>query len=136
MPGRGTREHILNIKQIIEKLRVFNKPGYLCFVDYQKAFDQVRWDSLWSIMTEMGTPQHITRLIANLYKAAETQVKVQGQLSDRFKVYRGLRQGCILSPILFNLYGEWIIRKAAYKWDGGIAVGGRKIYRTSDIRTI
>lgn len=127
MKGRGTREQIVNVRQIIEKSREFNTPFLMCFIDYSKAFDCVKWDCLWTILKEMGVPQHLIALIANLYQDGQSVVKVNDIVSGSFKPERGVRQGCILSPILFNIYGEYIMRKALEDWKGGISVGGLKI---------
>lgn len=127
VPGRGTREQILNIRQIIEKSREFNVPAYLCFIDYSKAFDCIRWQHLWNILTEMGTPHHLLSLIRHLYDNNTAYVRVEGELTSPFRVSKGVRQGCILSPLLFNIYGEWIMRKALDEWQGGITINGIKI---------
>lgn len=125
MPQRGTREHILNMHQIIEKCREYNVKVYICFLDYCKAFDCVQWQR----MAQMGTPQHLITLIENLYESSRAKVRVNANadLSKPFGLGKGMRQGCILSPVLFNIYGEWIIRRATDEWKGGIAVGGRKL---------
>ncbi|XP_037875941.1 uncharacterized protein LOC101744016 isoform X1 [Bombyx mori] len=125
--GRGTREQIVNVRQIIEKSREFNMPILLCFIDYTKAFDCVRWDCLWRILREMGVPQHLVSLIASLYRDGVSMVRVNDVISGPFKPEKGVRQGCILSPILFNVYGEYVMRKALEEWEGGISVGGIKI---------
>lgn len=125
--GRGTREQILNLRQIIEKCREFKKPLYLCFVDYRKAFDSIKWNRLWTILKEMGVPDHLSLLIQNLYVNSKAAVKIDNQLSNTCKIGKGVRQGCILSPILFNIYGEYIMRGVMDGWRGGIAVGGVKI---------
>jgi exonuclease III len=125
--GRGTREQILNIRQIIEKAREFNIKTYLCFVDYTKAFDSVKWPRLWSTLLEMGVPSHLVKLIRGLYEANTTTVRVGTQTSEPFSTQTGTRQGCILSPLLFNAYTETIMRKVLDNWQGGISVGGRKI---------
>ncbi|XP_011685474.1 PREDICTED: uncharacterized protein LOC105448526 [Wasmannia auropunctata] len=125
--GKGTREQILNVCQIIEKSREFNKPVVLCFVDYAKVFDCVSWEKLWKVLKEMGVPEHLISLIRNLYLDNGAYVKIDSRCSNVFKTRRGVRQGCILSPMLFNSYGEYIIRKTIEDWEGGFVVGGRKI---------
>lgn len=102
-------------------------PILLCFIDYTKAFDCVRWDCLWRILREMGVPQHLVSLIASLYRDGVSMVRVNDVISGPFKPEKGVRQGCILSPILFNVYGEYVMRKALEEWEGGISVGGIKI---------
>ena len=99
----------------------------LCFIDYSKAFDCVRWDCLWKILREMGVPSHLVSLIASLYTDGESTVRVNDVVSGSFKPQKGVRQGCILSPLLFNIYGEYIMRTALEGWEGGISVGGNKI---------
>ena len=125
--GRGTREQILNVRQLIEKSREFNSPILMCFIDYAKAFDCVNWHSMFRIMREMGVPAHLTALVQNLYLDGTARVKMENSLSGSFKNERGVRQGCILSPKLFNLYGEYIIRKSLDGWSGGVKVGGQTI---------
>lgn len=127
MPGRGTREQILNIRQIIEKSREYNTTAYICFIDYSKAFDCVEWERMWRFLLEMGAPMHLISLIKNLYENNIARVKINGQLSECFQVGRGVRQGCVLSPMLFNVYGECIMRRAVENWRGGISIGGRTI---------
>lgn len=126
VPGRGTREQILNIRQIIEKVREFNVPTYLCFIDYTKAFDCVQWHNLWRILEEMGVPRHLISLIKSLYGNNRAYVRVENELTDPFQVEKGVRQGCILSPLLFNIYGEWVMRRALEDWTGGVTLGGKK----------
>lgn len=125
--GRGTREQISNVRQIIEKAREFAKPTYLCFLDYSKAFDCVSWQKLWRALSEMGTPQHLVLLLKHLYENSIATVRLEDKTSPTFSIQRGVRQGCILSPLLFNIYGEYIIRKALDGWEGGIRIGGREI---------
>ena len=110
--GRGTRDQISNIRWIINKAREFQKNIYFCFVDYAKAFDCVDHNKLWKILKEMGIPDHLTCLLINLYAGQETIVRTGHGTRDWFQIGRGVRQGCILSPCLFNLYAEYIMRHA------------------------
>lgn len=125
--GKGTREQVLNVRQIIEKSREFNISVVLCFIDYSKAFDCVRWDKLWTVLGEMGVPEHLVRLIRNLYVNNRSFVRIDTDWSDVFVTKKGVRQGCILSPVLFNIYGEYIIRKTVENWEGGFPIGGKRI---------
>ena len=109
-PNRGTRDHIFNIRNIIEKCREYNKDLYACFIDYSKAFDCVEHRKMWNIMLEMGFSRHLVRLIESLYENQEAAVRVDGEDSEWFSVGKGVRQGCILSPYLFNIYAENIMR--------------------------
>ena len=98
--GRGTRDQIANILCIVEKAREFQKNIYFCFIDYAKAFDCV---DLWKILKEMEIPDHLTCLWRNLYAGQEATVRTGHGTTDRFQIGKGVRQGCILSPCLFNL---------------------------------
>ena len=109
--GRGTRDQIANIRWIIEKAREFQKNIYFCFIDYAKAFDYVDHNKLWKILKEMGIPDHLICLLKNLYASQEATVRT-GHGTDWFQIGNGVCQGCILSPCLFNLYAEYIMRNA------------------------
>ena len=101
--GRGTRNQIANIRWIIEKAREFQKNLYFCFIDYAKAFDCVDHNKLWKILKEMGIPDHLTCLLRDLYAGQEATVRTGHGTTDWFQIGKGVRQGCILSPCLFNL---------------------------------
>ena len=105
--GKGTRDQIANICWIIEKAREFQKN--ICFIDYTKAFDCVDHNKLWKILKEMGIPDHLTCLLRNLYAGQEATVRTGHGTTDWFLIGKGVRQGYILSPCLFNLYAEYII---------------------------
>ena len=105
--GRETRDQIANI---IKKAREFQKNIYFCFVDYAKAFDCVDHNKLWTILKEMGIPDHLTCLLRNLYAGQEATVRTGHGTTDWLQTGKGVRQGCILSPCLFNLYAEYIMR--------------------------
>ena len=107
--GRGTRDQIANICWIVEKAREFKKNIYFCFIDCAKAFDCVDHNKLWKIMKEIGIPDHLTCLLRNLYAGQEATVRTGHGTNDWFQIGKGVRQGCILSPFLFNLYAEYII---------------------------
>ena len=106
--GRRTRDQIAKIRCIIEKAREFQKNIYFCFIDYAKAFDCVDHNKLWKIPQEMGLPDHLTCLLRNLYAGQEATVRTGHRTTDWFQIGKGVRQGCILSPCLFNLYSECI----------------------------
>ena len=125
--GRGAREQILILRQLIEKSREFNNPLFICFVDFRKAFDTVQWQKLWKILAEMGVPDHLTYLIRRLYEDGTAAMRVDGIDSDIFKTEAGVRQGCILSPLLFNIYTEYIMRLVLEDWNKGVSIGGQKI---------
>ena len=106
--GRGTIDQIANIQWIIEKARELQKNIYFCFIDYVKAFDSVDHNKLWKILKEMGIPDHLTYLLRNLYAGQEATVRIRYGTTDWFTIGKGLCQGCILSPCLFNLYAKCV----------------------------
>ena len=107
---RGTRVQIANICWIIEKAREFQKNIYYCFIDYDKGFDYVDHNKLWKILKEMGIPDHLTCLLRNLYAGQEARVRTGHGIMDWFQIGKGAHLGCILSPCLFNLYVEYIMK--------------------------
>ena len=113
--GRGIRDQIANIRWIIKKAREFQKNIYFCFIDYAKAFDCVDHNKLLKILKEMGIPDHLTCLLRNLYAGQEATVRTGHGTTDWFQIGKGVCQGCILSPCLFNLYAEYIMRNAGWK---------------------
>ena len=113
--GRGTRDQITNICWIIKKAREFQKNIYFCFIDYDKAFDCVDHKKLWKILKEMGIPAHMTCLLRNVYAGQEARVRTGHGTTDWFQIGKGVRQGCILSPCLFNFYAEYIVRTLDWK---------------------
>ena len=107
-----SRDQIAKIWWIIEKARKFQKNIYICFTDYAKASDCVNHNKLWKILKEMGRPDHLTCLLRNLYAGQEATVRTGHGTTDWFQIGKGVRQGCILSPCLFNFYVEYIMRNA------------------------
>ena len=126
--GRGTRDPIDNIRWITEKAREFQKNTYLCFIDYTKAFDYVDHDKPWKALREMGISDHLTCLLRNLYAGQEARVRTLYRTTDWFKIEKGVRQGCLLSLSLFNLYAEHIVNNAGLdELQAGIKIGGGNI---------
>ena len=126
--GRGTRDQIANIHWIIKKAKEFQKNTYFCFIDYAKAFDCVDHNKLWKILQEMGIPNHLTSLLRNLYTGQEAIVRTGHGTIDCFQIGKGVHQGCILSPCLFNFYAEYIMRNAGLdEPQAGIKMAGRNI---------
>ena len=126
--GRGTRDQIPNIRWIIEKAIEFQKNIYFCFIDYAKAVDCVDHNKLWKIIQEMGIPDHLTCLLRNLYAGQEATVRTGHGTTDGFYIGKGVRQGCILSPCLFNFYAEYIMRNAGLEeTQTGIKIARRNI---------
>ena len=101
--ARGARDQIANIWWIIEKAREFYQNIYFCFIDYAKACDCVNHHKLWKILQEMEIPDHLTCLLRNLYAGQEATVRAGHGTTDWFQIGKGVHQGCILSPCLFNL---------------------------------
>ena len=99
-----TRDQIVNIHWLIEKAREFQKNIYFCFIDYAKAFDCVDHKKLWKIFQVIGIPEPLTCLLRNLYAGQESMVRTGDGTTDWFQIGKGVRQGCILSLCLFNLY--------------------------------
>ena len=104
--ARGIRHQTGNIRWIIEKAREFQKNIYFCFTDYTKAFDCVDHKKLWKILKEMRKPDHLTCLLRKLYAGQEATVRNEHGTTDWFQINKGVCQGCILSPCLFNLFGS------------------------------
>ena len=126
--GRGTRDQIANIRWITEKAREFQKNIYFCFIDYAKVFDCVDHNKLWKILKEMGIPDHLTCLLRNLYASQEATVRTGHGATDWFQIGKGVPQGCILSPCLFNLYAEYSMRNAGLEEaQAGIKIEGWNI---------
>ena len=112
----------------MEKAREFQKNIYFCFIDYAKAFDCVDHNKLWKILKEMGIPDHLTCLLKNLYAGQEATVRSGHETTDWFQIGKGVRQGCILSPCLFNCYAEYIMRNAGLdEAQAGIKIARRNI---------
>ena len=109
--GRGTRDQVANIPWIIEKAREFQKNTYF-FIDYAKAFDCMDHNKLRKILQKVETPDHLTCLLRNLYAGQEATVRTRHETMDWFQIGKGLCQGYILSPCLFNLYAECIMWNA------------------------
>ena len=126
--GRGTWDQIANIHWIIEKARKLQKNIYFCFIDYAKAFDCVDHNKLWKILKEMGIPDHLTCLLRNLYAGQEATARTRHGTTDWFQTEKGVHQGCILSPCLFNCYAQYIMRNTGLdEAQAGIKIVGRNI---------
>ena len=110
--GRGTRDQIANIRWMIKKAREFHKNIYFCFIDYAKVFDCVDHHKLRKILKEMRIPDHLTCLLRNLYAGQEATVRTGYETIDCFQIGEGVRQGCLLSPCLFNFCAEYNMRHA------------------------
>ena len=118
----------LPIHWITGKAREFQKNIYFCFIDYTKDFNCVDHNRLWKNFKEMGIPDHLTCLRRNLYAGQIATVRTGHGTTDWFQIRKGVRQGCIFSPYLFNLYAEYIMRNAGLEEaQAGVKVAGRNI---------
>ena len=137
--GRGTRDQIANIYWITEEAREFQKNIYFCFIDYAKAFDCVDHKKLWKALKEMGIPDYLTCLFRNPYACQEATVRTVHGTTDWSQIGKGVHQGCILPPCLFNLYAEYIMRNARLnEAQAGIKTARRNInnFRYADDTTL
>ena len=126
--GRGTRDHIVNIRWTIAKWRGFQKINYFCFIDYNKAFDCVNHNKLWKIVKETGIQDPIICLLRNLYAGQESTVRTGHGTTDWFQIGKGILQGCIFSPRFCNFYAEYIIWNAELdESQAGIKITGKSI---------
>ena len=108
--GRETRDQIGNIRWIIKKAREFQENIYFCFIDYAKVFDCVDHKKLWEILQEMGISDYVTCLLRNLYAVQEATIRTGHGTTDLLQIEKGVRQGCTVSPCLFKLSAEYIMR--------------------------
>ena len=110
---RGTRDQIANVRWIMERARQFNENRYICFIDYSKPFDCVDHPVLWRTLHNMGFPNHLIMLIKSLYDGQVATVHTEYGETESFHIGKGMMQGCILSPALFNIYTKGVMRRAA-----------------------
>ena len=123
----------------MEKAREFQKNIYFCFIDFTKTFDCVDHNKLWKILQEMEILDHLTCLLRNLYASQEAAVRTAHGTTNWFQFGKGVHQDCILSPCLFNLYAEYIVRNAGLdKAQAGIKIARRNInnFRYADDTTL
>ena len=126
--GRGTRDQVAKIHQLTDNAREFQKKTYFCLIDYAKNFDCVDYSKLWKILKEMGIPDHLTCLLRKLYAGQEATVRTGHETTDWFQNRKGVHQGCILLPCLFNFYAEYIMQNARLdEAQVGIRIAGRNI---------
>ena len=123
--GKGTREGIFNLRSMSERCLEKGKDVFVCFIDYAKAFDRVNHRKLCEILKATGIDGNDIRMIARLYWRLLAVVRSEGDNLDNINIKRGTRQGCFLSPYLFNLFTELIFRVLDLEWR--ISVSGRRI---------
>ena len=124
--GRGTRDHIANLRWMMEEAREHQRDLYMCFINYKRAFDCVDHEILWVILRDMGVPVHMIVLLRRLCTNQEATARTEFGETDNIDIGKGVRQGCILSPLLFNIYAENIMR-GLEEWESGISVGRRMV---------
>jgi hypothetical protein len=125
--GRGTRDAIGALRMLMERRLEHGQDVYICFVDYEKAFDRVDWRKLMNALRRRGIDWKDRRLIGNLYMNQTVKIRIEGEYSEAGEIGRGVRQGCPLSPLLFNIYIEELIQEAMEETGEGIKVGGKII---------
>ena len=124
--GRGTRDAICQLRIMMERCLEMQKTLYICFIDYTKAFDRVKHDMLFEILSKAGVPDKEINIIKSLYLQQKATVRYENETSEEITIKRGVRQGCILSPCLFNIYTEYLIREALEDGEG-ININGQNI---------
>ena len=126
--GLGTRDALFAMQVLMQRCLDVNVDVYTCFVDFEKAFDQIRHDKLMSILKSLNLDDRDVRIIANLYWNQSANIRIEGSLSESIQIKRGVRQGCILSPLLFNIYSEAILNEALLNLsDKGININGERV---------
>ena len=125
--GFGTRDALFTIQVLVQRCQDMDKDVFLCFIDYEKAFDRVRHQPMLVLLQRIGLDNREIRIIANLYWKHRANVRVGDALSEEVSIKRGVRQGCVLSPMLFNIYSEAILSEALDGFDRGIIVNGEVI---------
>ena len=124
-PGSGTREGIFCYNILAQKHLEVDKDMYTCFIDYSKAFDRVHHSELIQCLEKIGIDGKDIRIITNLYWHQKAAIRIEDQLSPLIPIKRGVRQGCVLSPYLFNIYTEFIFRESNEL--KGITIHGQNI---------
>jgi len=126
--GVGTRDQILNLRIIIEKAREHQTTLYIAFIDYKKAFDSVKHGKLWKILKEMGMNKQVVETLKILYDKQQAAVRIEKELTEWFRIGKGVRQGCLISPMSFNSYSEKVMRESADELTMiGVTISGRTI---------
>ena len=126
-PGRSTVDRILALSLISQTRREFRQPLYATYVDLKAAFDSVYRPALWQLLTVLGVPEKIIRLVSALYSGTTSRVRVDGQLSSAFPVSSGVRQGCVLAPDLFNTGMDWALGRTVGRAMNGAVIGASSL---------
>ena len=125
--GRSTTEQIFNLRILCQGYLQHQQDLYHVFIDFKKAFDRVWHKALWSTMRLYNINANLIQVIENLYNKATSAVYLNGDIGDWFRTTVGVRQGCLLSPTLFNIFLERIMTDALEDHQGTVSIGGRTI---------
>ena len=125
--GLGTREALFSLKVLCQKCTEMQTNLYLCFIDFEKAFDKVQHNKLIEVLTKIGIDKKDIRIVKNLYWNQQASILTGFQKSENIKIERGVRQGCVLSPLLFNIYSEEIFSQALEDRDEGVIINGQNL---------
>jgi hypothetical protein len=118
--NRSCTDQIATLRIIVEQSLEWSTPLYINFIDYEKAFDSVDRETLWKLLKHYGIPDKLIYIIKNSYQETSCRVSHAGQLSESFEVKTGVRQGCLLSPFLFLLAIDWILKTTTANKNNGI----------------
>ena len=125
--GRSTVEQIFNCRILMEKHLQHQRDLFHNFIDFKKAFDRVWHDGLWQVLRKFGIEEGLVQTMESLYKNSSSAVLLNNQIGEHFKTTVGVRQGCLLSPTLFNLFLENIMRETLHDFQSTISIGGRVV---------
>jgi len=113
----GGVDQIFNLRECMSASRQKGKPLYVCFIDLRKAYDSVNRELLWQAMKTYGISGKIVRIVSSLYENTRAKVRVNGVLSECLSLKTGVKQGCVLSPLLFNIFIDWVVRRVLKRWE-------------------
>jgi sorting nexin-29 len=120
--GRSTMDQMFTLQQVLHDSWEFDVPTHSCFIDLKKAYDSVNRPALWGVLEQIGLSGKVKRLIRDLHTGTRSSVRAYGATSESFEVNKGVRQGCILAPALFNIFLDHVLRIALAGSDGGVTI--------------
>jgi len=117
--GRSCCDQIFALRQIIDKVTALNEPLLVNFIDFRKAFDCIHRIAVWNILRCYGIPERVIKVIQSFYNDSRCAVRAEGEMGEWFQIITGVRQGCVLSPLIFLLVMDWIMRRAtdSHQWN-------------------
>jgi len=121
------RDALFGVQVLLQRCRDFNTDVFLCFIDFEKAFDRVKHDRFIEVLQKHGVDEKDVRIIKNLYWHQKASVMFENNYTDEIEIKRGVRQGCVLSPLLFNAYSEEIFKEALDDVEEGVVINGEII---------